>query len=265
MHDDRDTGHRAALSKDTPGLVEAEVRIPTPDGDADCYWVHPESGRHAAVFTWPDVVGVRPAFRGMARRLAASGYAVLLVNPYYRTASGQVVPDGKTIRDPGVRELVTPHRDRLSPQTCISDGRAIVEWLDRQPAVDTSRGIGVTGYCMSGSWALRIAAALPDRIRAAGSFHGGGLVTEADDSPHRLVDRIAAGVLIAIADNDDQKQPEAKDVLREAFDRAGGDAEIEVYTGAQHGWCPPDSAAYDEDAAERAWARLLALLERRLA
>lgn len=253
---------RAAHAVD---VVDEEVLVETPDGEADCYTVHPAEGEHAAVIVWPDIVGIRPAFRAMGRRLAESGYSVLVVNPYYRTARGQVVPDGKTFRDPGVRDLLMPHAGSLSPQTCVTDGRALVEFLDGQPSVDTGRRIGVTGYCMTGSYTMRLAAAIPERIGAGASFHGGGLATDEADSPHLLVPKMKAGFLIAIAQNDDERRPEEKVRLREAFDAAGVQAEIEVYEGTQHGWCPPDSAVHDEAQAERAWQRMLALFERELA
>ena len=247
-------------------VVQEDVMIETPDGMADCYWVHPASGRHAAVIVWPDIVSIRPAFRAMGKRLAESGYSVLVVNPYYRTHKGQIVPEGKTFRDPGVREMLMPHARTLSPATCVSDGRVFVDWLDRQPSVDTDRMIGTTGYCMTGSYVLRLAAAIPERIGAGGSFHGGGLATDEDDSPHRLIREMSpdAGFLIAIAENDDERRPEEKARLREAFDNAGVSAEIEVYADTLHGWCPPDSAVYNEAQAERAWSRLLALFDERL-
>ncbi len=246
-------------------VVEQDVMVETPDGMADCYFVHPESGKHAAVIVWPDIVSIRPAFRAMGKRLAESGYSVLVVNPYYRTARGAVVPEGKTFRDPGIRDLLMPHARTLSPETCVSDGRAFVAYLDQQPSVDTDRKIGTTGYCMTGSYTMRLAAAIPERIGAGGSFHGGGLATDKEDSPHLLAPQMDAAFLIAIAANDDERDPEAKVLLREAFDAADVTAEIEVYTGTQHGWCPPDSSVYHEVQAERAWSRLLALFERELA
>lgn len=245
-------------------VVEQDVMVETPDGMADCYFVHPASGEHAAVIVWPDIVSIRPAFRAMGKRLAEAGYSVLVVNPYYRTHKGQIIPDGKGFRDPGMRELLMPHAQSLSPETCVTDGRAFVDYLDSQASVDTSRKIGTTGYCMTGSYTIRLAAAIPDRIGAGGSFHGGGLATDADDSPHRLADQVKAGLLIAIAANDDERDPDAKVKLREAFDAAGVEAEIEVYEGAMHGWCPPDSAVYNEAQAERAWSRMLDLFERKL-
>ncbi|MDA0679694.1 MAG: dienelactone hydrolase family protein [Proteobacteria bacterium] len=246
-------------------VVEQDVVVQTPDGMADCYFVHPASGKHAAVIVWPDIVSIRPAFRAMGKRLAESGYSVLVVNPYYRTVKGQVVPDGKGFRDPGIRELLMPHAQSLSPETCVTDGRAFVEYLDKQASVDTGRKIGTTGYCMTGSYTMRLAAAIPDRIGAGGSFHGGGLATADDEnSPHLLAPQMKAGFLIAIAANDDERDPDAKVLLRKAFDANSVRAEIEVYEDTLHGWCPPDSAVYHEAQAERAWSRLLALFEREL-
>lgn len=246
-------------------VVEQEILVGTPDGEADCYFVHPSDGAHAGVIIWPDIKGIRPAFRMMGKRLAESGYTVLVVNPYYRTAKGEVIEPGESFRDPEVREKLMPHARSLSPATCISDGQAFVEFLDSQPSVDTDRKIGTTGYCMTGSYTMRLAAAMPERIGAGASFHGGGLATDQPDSPHLLASRIQAGLLIAIAANDDEKEPYAKDMLREAFDDAGVSAEIEVYEDTLHGWCPPDSDVYNEAQAERAWSRLLALFERELA
>jgi carboxymethylenebutenolidase len=245
-------------------LVESDVRIATPDGVADAYFVHPAKGRHAAVLIWPDILGLRPAFRLMGKRLAGEGYSVLVVNPYYRSAISPVVSEGQSFRDPAVREKIFPLARSLSPETNVTDARAFIGWLDRQESVDTNRGVGTTGYCMGGPMVMRTAAAVPSRIRAGGSFHGGGLVTEADNSPHQLIPDMQAAFLIAIASNDDEKEPAVKDALRHAFADASLQAEIEVYDGALHGWCPPDSPVYDEALAERAWLRLLALLQKNL-
>lgn len=245
-------------------VVEAEVQVETPDGMADCYFVHPATGAHAAVIVWPDIMGIRTSFRMMGKRLAESGYAVLVVNPYYRTAKGAVIEDGESFKDPAVRERLMPHARSLSPTTCVTDGRAFVAYLDQQASVDTRRKIGTTGYCMTGSYTMRLAAAIPERIGAGASFHGGGLATDANDSPHLLVPQMKAGFLIAIAANDDERDPNAKVLLREAFTGAGVDAEIEVYKDTLHGWCPPDSRVYNEAQAERAWSRLLALFEKEL-
>ncbi len=247
------------------GVTEEEVQIETPDGTADCYFVRPAEGTHAAVIVWPDIMGIRTSFRMLGKRLAESGYSTLVVNPYYRTAKGPVIEDGESFGTPAVRERLMPHARSLSPETCVSDGRAFVDYLDAQASVDTSRKIGTTGYCMTGSYTIRLAAAMPERIGAGGSFHGGGLVTGSDDSPHLLAAQTKAGFLIAIAANDDEKEPGAKVTLREAFDDAGVSAEIEVYEDTLHGWCPPDSRVYNEVQAERAWSRLMALFERELA
>ena len=246
-------------------LVEEDVLVATPDGMADCYFVRPASGAHAAVIIWPDIMGIRTSFRMMGKRLAESGYSVLVVNPYYRTAKGAVIEDGESFGDPEVRARLMPHAKSLSPETCLIDGRAYVSYLDMQASVDTGRKVGTTGYCMTGSYTMRLAADMPERIGAGGSFHGGGLASDAADSPHLLAPQIKAGMLIAIAANDDEKDPNAKVLLREAFDSAGVNAEIEVYEDTLHGWCPPDSRVYNKVQAERAWSRLLALFERELA
>lgn len=255
----------AAANHGASGLVEQNVLVPTPDGETDALFIHPARGAYAAVIIWPDIHGVRPAFFDMARRLAGSGYAVLAANQYYRTHKGRLFPQGQTIRDPGGRELVAPHYTVLSPETVAIDTKALVAWLDQQAAVDTNRGIGTVGFCMTGSWTLRAAAAVPERIRAATSFHGGGLVSEDADSPHLLADKIKGGVLIAIAENDHEREPVAQDTLIAAFQAAGVPAEIEVYADAMHGWVPPDSRAHNPEQAERAWGRMLALFERQLA
>ncbi|MBT8047481.1 MAG: dienelactone hydrolase family protein [Xanthomonadales bacterium] len=246
-------------------VVESEVMVRTPDGEADCYLVHPAEGRHAAVIMWPDIKGIRPAFRMMGKRLAQSGYTVLVINPYYRTARGEVIEPGESFGDPEVRARLMPHARSLSPETCVSDGGAFIEYLDAHQAVDPGRQIGTAGYCMTGSYTFRLAAAYPERIGAGASFHGGGLATEKADSPHLLVPEVDAGFLIAIAENDDEKDPEDKTLLRAAFDQAGKSAEIEVYEGTLHGWCPPDGDAHNQVQADRAWERMLALFERELA
>jgi carboxymethylenebutenolidase len=246
-------------------IVEEDVLVETPDGVSDCYFVRPAAGAHAAVIVWPDIMGIRTSFRMMGKRLAESGYSVLVVNPYYRTAKGPVIEDGESFGEPAVRERLMPHARSLSPETCVTDGRAYVKYLDQQSSVDTARKIGTTGYCMTGSYTMRLAAAMPERIGAGGSFHGGGLASDSPNSPHLLAPKMKAGFLIAIAENDDEKDPNAKVLLREAFDEAGVEAEIEVYEGTLHGWCPPDSRVYNKAQAERAWSRLLALFERELA
>jgi carboxymethylenebutenolidase len=253
---------RTAFAQD---VVDNEVNVQTPDGSADCYFVHPVQGEHPGVIVWPDILGLRPAFQAMGKRLAESGYSVLVVNPYYRGAKAPVVGPGASFGDAATREKVMPLARSLSATTHMTDASAFVAFLDQQAAVDTNRKIGTTGYCMGGPIVMRTAAAEPERIGAGASFHGGGLVTDRDDSPHLLVPKMSAHFLFAIAANDDERDPEAKNVLRATFDKAGLPAEIEVYEGAMHGWCPPDSAVYNEAQAERAWSRLLVLFETALA
>ncbi len=240
-------------------VSERDVTVPTPDGTADCYFVSPSSGKHPGVLIWPDILGLRPTFRAMGKRLAESGYSVLVVNPYYRSATAPVIPEGASFADESTRNTVFPLARQLSAETHMTDAKAFVAFIDAQAEVDTSRKIGTTGYCMGGPIVMRTAAAVPDRIGAAATFHGGGLVTDSADSPHLLVPKMKAHFLFAIAANDDERDPEAKNVLRETYDKAGLPAEIEVYEGAMHGWCPPDSSVYHEAQAERAWARLLVL------
>jgi carboxymethylenebutenolidase len=175
------------------------------------------------------------------------------------------VPEGASFADEATRNTVMPLAQALSPTTHVTDARAFIAWLDGQPQVDRNRKIGTTGYCMGGPIVMRTAAAVPDRVGAGASFHGGGLVTNNPDSPHLLVPQMKAHFLFAIAENDDQREPEAKNVLRETYQKAGLPAEIEVYAGAAHGWCPPDSAVYNEAQAERAWSRMLVLFENALA
>ena len=145
----------------------------------------------------------------------------------------------------------------VTPEGVVTDATAFAGWLDGQEAVDASKKIGVVGFCMSGSYTIRAAAALPDRVGAAASFHGAGVATAAPDSPHLLAPQTKAKFLFAIAQNDDAEDPESKNRLKEAF---GDMAEVEVYP-ADHGWVPPDSPRYDEAQAEKAWAKLLALFQ----
>ena len=243
-------------------VTEAEIDVTTPDGVCDSYFVHPSSGAHPGVLIWPDAFGLRDAKRQMAKRLAESGYSVLVVNQYYRSQRAPIV---SSTNFQEVAPIVRPLMGTLNAETHVRDARAFIGFLDSQPSVDTSRGVGTMGYCMGGPITMRTAAAVPDRVKAGASFHGGGLVTDQPDSPHLLVPQMQAHYLFAIAENDDENEPEAKNVLREVFDKAGLPAEIEVYDGALHGWCPPDTQVYNEPQAERAWSRLLVLFERALA
>jgi carboxymethylenebutenolidase len=249
---------------DAKPVTGRDVTITTPDGQADAYFVAPAQGRAPGVLVWPDIMGVRPAFRQMADRLAQSGYAVLTVNQFYRSTKAPFLAPGESFDQPAVRERITPWRTALTPDATTRDAHAFITWLDAQKAVDRKQGLGVTGYCMGGPMMLRTAAARADRVRAGASFHGGGMATDKPDSPHLLAPQMKAQFLIAVAENDDARNPQEKATLGEALAAARLPAEIEVYPGSRHGWCPPDSGAYNPVQAERAWGRLLALLDRAL-
>jgi carboxymethylenebutenolidase len=236
-------------------VVESEVTIKTPDGTADCYFVHPATGTAPGVLMWPDIFGLRPAFRQMGKRLAESGYSVLVVNPFYRVKKAPTAEAGAATPIPQLLPLM----QALTETTQMTDAKAFIGWLDQQAPVAKNKKMGVQGYCMGGPIAFRTAAAVPGRIGAVGSFHGGGLVTDMPNSPHLEAAKTKAQFLIAIAANDDMRSPMEKDVLKDTFAKAKLPAEIEVYTGSAHGWCPPDSGVYNEPMAEKAWARLLAL------
>jgi carboxymethylenebutenolidase len=242
-------------------VTESDVTVTTPDGSADCYFVHPASGTAAGVLMWPDIFGLRPAFRQMAKRLAESGYAVLVVNPFYRVKKAPTAESGATTPI----QQVMPLAQGLNETTHMTDAKAFIGWLDQQKAVAKNRKIGTQGYCMGGPIAFRTAAAVPDRVGAVGSFHGGGLVTKMPNSPHLQAAKSKAQFLIAIAANDDKRAPDDKNVLKETFEKANLPAEIEVYENAAHGWCPPDSQVYNEPQAEKAWSRLLVLYGKALA
>jgi carboxymethylenebutenolidase len=243
------------------GLIEREVAIKTPHGTADAYFVSPADGKYPAVLVWPDIFGLRASFRQMGKRLAQAGYAVLVPNPFYRKKKAPVVAEGAGFQDPATRETLMSLMKSLVPEDVVSDAKVFIAFLDTQATVDAKRKLATTGYCMGGPITMRAAAALPDRIGAAASFHGGGLVTDKPDSPHLLVPKIKAHYLFAVAENDDQRQPDAKDVLRTAFAKSQVPAEIEVYAGAMHGWCPPDSQVYNQVQAEKAWSRMLDLFK----
>ncbi len=249
-----------ALAADN--TVGADVTIKTPDGVADAFFVHPAKGTHAAVLMWPDIFGLRPAFKDMATRLAGAGYSVLVVNPFYRTQRAPTAPEHADFNDPKTRDSLMALKNSLTPATAATDANAFIQFLDAQSSVDAKRKVGTLGYCMSGPIAIRTAAARADRVGAVATFHGGGLVTQDADSPHLLIPKTRASFLIAIAANDDEREPNSKSVLRETFDRAHLGAEVEVYAGTQHGWCPTDSPVYNHDQAEKAWARLLVLLSK---
>jgi carboxymethylenebutenolidase len=242
-------------------VTDGEVTIKTPDGTCDAYFVHPATGTAPGVLVWPDIFGLRPAFRTMGKRLAESGYSVLVVNPFYRTQKAPTAARGAATPIPELMPLARG----LSEPTHMTDAKAFVAWLDQQPSVAKNKKVGTQGYCMGGPMAFRTAAAVPDRVGAVASFHGGGLVTSDANSPHLQASKTKAQLLIAIAANDDMSRPDEKNVLKDTFTKSGQPAEIEVYTGAAHGWCPPDSGVYNEPQAEKAWARLLALYGKALA
>jgi carboxymethylenebutenolidase len=245
-------------------VTESDVNIKTPDGTADCYFVHPASGTGAGVVVWPDILGLRPAFRTMGKRLAESGYSVLVVNPFYRSKKAPVLAEGAKFSDPAVSAAVRPLAGALNPTTHVTDAKAFVAWLDTQASVSKTRKIGTTGYCMGGPMVMRTAASVPERVGAAATFHGGGLASTAADSPHLLVPQMKAQSLHCVAMNDDQRDANAKVLLKEAFDKAKLLTEIEVYP-AMHGWCAIDSEQYNMEQAERAHARLLVLFGKALA
>ena len=245
-------------------IASSEVLIKTPDGVCDALFVHPIEEKSPAVLMWPDILSLRPAFRLMATRLAESGYAVLCVNPYFRNSKAPVVAVGESFQDESTRTKVMPMYRNLSSETHTRDAKAFLAWLDEQDSVDSKRQMGTMGYCMGGPIVMRTAAAVPSRIGAACSYHGGGLVTDKEDSPHLLIPNMNANFLIAIAENDHEREPETKTVLRDTFNKYSLEAEIEVYEGAMHGWCVLDSRVYNQEAAEKAWSRTLNLFNRSL-
>ena len=259
------TGSSAAAALE---VLEQDVAIRTADGNCDAAFYHPGKGAHAGVLIWTDIFGLRPVFREFGRRLAASGYSVLVPNPFYRTAQAPVFGDisSFSFQNEADRAKLPPLVGPLTAAGAVEiDAQAFIAFLDAQRQVSKSRKIGTQGYCMGGPLVLRTAAANPERVGAGASFHGGGLVTDKPDSPHLLIPKLKAHMYFAIAANDDAHQPEAKDTLRTACAAAKVVADIEVYSGAQHGWCVPDmpaqngAAIYSKPDAERAWTRLLAL------
>jgi|ERR1043166_1257741 carboxymethylenebutenolidase len=247
---------------DAVNVTEGEVTIKTPDGSCDAYFVHPANGTAPAVLVWPDIFGLRPAFRSMGKRLAESGYSVLVVNPFYREKKAPTAEQGSATP---IQQLVPMMQKATAEANTMSDAKAFIAWLDQQPSVAKNKKVGTQGYCMGGPLAFRTSAAVPDRVGAVASFHGGGLVTDMPNSPHLQASKTKASFLIDIAENDDMSRPNEKNVLKETFEKAKLPAEIEVYAGAAHGWCPPDSRVYNEPQAEKAWARLLVLYKKALA
>ncbi len=249
----------APLAASVPqGLVERMVTLATPDGKMDAFFVHPAKGKHPGVILWPDIAGLRDAYKVMARRLAADGYAVLVLNQYYRSAPAPHFRAIAEWRTPEGQAKLRPMIAQLNSGAIERDAWGAATWLDKQAAVNVKRGIGTAGYCMGGPFTVRTARAVSQRVRAAASFHGASLVTDKPDSPHLLLKTTRARFLFAIARNDDARAPGDKEALRAAANAAGRAAEVEVYP-ADHGWCTIDAPVYDKVQAERAWDRMLAL------
>jgi carboxymethylenebutenolidase len=265
------TGSATAAAAD---VVATDVDIKTPDGTCDAAFFHLRTGSYPGVVLWTDVFGLRSTFREFGRRLAAEGYAVLVPNPFYRTAKAPLFDDpskfdfGNPDNRAKLHALTAP---AMAPGAVEKDATAYVNWLDSQRSVNKHRKIGTQGYCMGGPLVLRTAAAMPGRVGAGASFHGGGLVTDMPDSPHLLAPKIKAQLYIAIAASDDDKQPDAKDKLKAAFSAAKVSADVVVISGTQHGWCVPDvpmqpgKPVYDKANAEAAWAHLLLFYKSALA
>ncbi len=256
-----------ALAQDT--VTETDVSVKTPDGACDAVLFHPKADgakqRWPAVLVWPDIMGLRPVFRDMGRRLAGQGYTVLVVNPFYRSARAPVIGDNFDFSNPEQRAKLTGYRGAMTNDGIDRDAVAYLAFLDAQAVTDKTKKAGVQGYCMGGALSFRTAAMAPGRIAAVGSFHGGnGLFSDKPDSPHLLIGKTQAAYLICQARNDDAQNPKMKDDLKAAFAAAGKTATIEVYA-ADHGWCVKGSQAYNEAEAERAWTNLSALYAARLA
>jgi carboxymethylenebutenolidase len=250
-------------------VMDTDVLVKTPSGTCDAALVHPQgSGHWPAVILFPDAFGLRPAMRAMAKRLATDGYTVLVPNPYYRSTKAPGIGPDFDFGNPADRAKLDTLRAPLTSDAVMQDSTAYIAFLDAQPSVNKKAKMGVFGYCMGGPMTMQAAAANPDRIGAGASFHGGGLVTDKPDSPHLLVPKIKAQYYIGIAANDDQKEPDAKTKLKEAFHAANVPAKIEVYEGTLHGWCVKDmplqagKPIYNEPQAERAWNELITLYKR---
>jgi carboxymethylenebutenolidase len=261
----------AASAAELP-VIETNVEVKTPDGSSDAVFIHPATGSHPGVLVWPDALGLRPAMRDIGKRIAAEGYSVLVPNPFYRTAKAPVFDASFSFQNPADMAKLQQMTGPLNASGAAEkDAAAYIAFLDAQPQVNKAKKIGTQGYCMGGPLVVRTAAALSNRVGAAASFHGGGLVTDKPDSPHLLAPKIKARMYIGIASNDDARQPDAKEKLKEAFAAAKVPAEIEVYPGALHGWCVPDmplqngKPIYSKPDAERAWSKLVALYKTALA
>jgi carboxymethylenebutenolidase len=250
-------------------VIDGDVQVPTPSGICDAALIHPQGqGRWPGVILFVDAFGLRPAMRDMAKRLAADGYTVLVPNPYYRSTKAPGLDPGFDFTNPADRAKLGALRAPLTGDAVMQDAVAYAKFLDAQSSVDKKAKMGVFGYCMGGPMTMQAAAALPARIGAGASFHGGGLVTDKPDSPHLLVPKMKAQYYFGVAANDDERQPDAKTKLDEAFRAANLPAKIEVYEDTLHGWCVKDmplqngKPIYNEAGAERAWNELVALYKR---
>jgi carboxymethylenebutenolidase len=253
-------------------LVETDVEVKTPDGTCDAAFIHPATGSHPAVLVWPDALGLRPAMRDIGKRIAADGYTVLVPNPFYRSAKAPVFDSSFSFQNQADMAKLKELMGSLNVAGAAEkDAVAYIAFLDAQKQVNKAKKLGTQGYCMGGPLVVRTCAAVPDRVGAGASFHGGGLVTDRPDSPHLLAPKIKARMYFGVASNDDARQPDAKDKLKEAFAAANVPAEIEVYAGALHGWCVPDmplqngKPIYSKPDAERAWGKLVELYKAGLA
>jgi carboxymethylenebutenolidase len=248
-------------------VIETNVDVKTPDGTCDAVFIHPVKGPHPGVLLWHDSPGLRPVIRDLGKRIAAEGYSALVPNLFYRTARAPVFDASFDYANHAAdREKYRRTVESfLAPGAAERDAVAYVAFLDAQPQVNRKKKIGTHGYCLGGPYMMRTAAALPDRVGAGASLHGGFLVTDKPDSPHLLAPKIKARLYFAIASDDDKREPEVKNKLKEAFAAANVRAEIEVYPNALHGWCVPDSKAADNKAdAERAWSKLVTLYKESL-
>ncbi|HKQ72282.1 MAG TPA: dienelactone hydrolase family protein [Blastocatellia bacterium] len=255
-----------ATTRSAPGaqlpVIETDVEVKTPDGICDAAFIHPAKGSYPGVLVWPDSGSLRPAFRELGKRIAAEGYAVLTPNHLYRTAKSPVFEESfDPVKNPADREkyarITAPF---FAPGAVERDAAAYVAFLDAQQQVNKKKKMGTHGYCLGGMHVIKTAALFPDRVGAGVSFHGGLLATDKPDSPHLLAPKIKARLYFAIASDDDKREPDVKDKLKEAFAAAKVRAEIEVYPNALHGWCVPGGkAAENKTDADRAWSKLVAL------
>ncbi|HET9159266.1 MAG TPA: dienelactone hydrolase family protein, partial [Caulobacteraceae bacterium] len=244
---------------------EKDVEVKTADGVSDSFLAYPSGrGTWPAVLIWPDIGGLRPVFRDMGKRLAAQGYVVLVANPFYRSVKAKDMAATFDFSDPATRTKLMGYRGAMNDAGIANDAKAYLAFLDAQPQTAKGKKAGVQGYCMGGALSVQTAGAVPNRIGAVGSFHGGnGLVTQTPASPHLIIAKTQAAYHFATAQNDDQQQPTVKDVLKKTLDDAKRPGTVAVYA-ANHGWCVPGSAVYNQVEAEKAWAVLTDLYKKNL-